>query len=146
VPNAAAIHEVMEEIKEKELKPFVKPGNLLTKDLYSRLPLPWTLAEPVEAFEEKSFYRKEYGEDSEEFIEREGRIVDLDTMEKVMGTISPVQRWKDAHPDEVGTERDVVRRMRREMERLLREGGVEEGKEGVRVSFKAVLLMFKKKA
>jgi hypothetical protein len=140
VPNAAAIHEVMEEIKEKELKPFVKPGNLLTKDLYSRLPLPWTLAE------EKSFYRKEYGEDSEEFIEREGRIVDLDTMEKVMGTISPVQRWKDAHPDEVGTERDVVRRMRREMERLLREGGVEEGKEGVRVSFKAVLLMFKKKA
>jgi hypothetical protein len=71
--------------------------------------------------------------------------VDLDTMEKVMGTISPFQRWRDAHPDEVGTERDVVRRMRREMERLLRQGGVEEGKEGVRVSFKAVLLMVKKK-
>jgi hypothetical protein len=29
---------------------------------------------------------------------------------------------------------------------LLHEGGVEEGKEGVRVSFKAVLLMVKMKA
>jgi ubiquinone/menaquinone biosynthesis C-methylase UbiE len=146
VPNAAAIRGFMEEINEKELKPFMEPGNLLTRELYTTLPLPWTLAEPVEEFEEKSFYRKEYGEDSEEFIEREGRIVDLDTMEKVMGTISPVQRWRDAHPDEVGTERDVVRRMRRELKRLLHEGGVEEGKEGVRVSFKAVLLMVKMKA
>jgi hypothetical protein len=146
VPNAAAIRGVMEEINEKELKPFVEPGNLLTKDLCSRLPLPWTLAEPVEEFDENTFYRKEYGEDSEEFMEREVRIADLDTMEKVMGTISPVQRWRDAHPNEIGTEGDVVRRMRRELERLLREGGVEEGEERVGVSFKVVLLMAKKKA
>jgi SAM-dependent methyltransferase len=146
VPNAAAIHEAMEGINEKELKPFMEPGNLLTKDLYAGLPLPWTLAEPVEEFDEKSFYRKEYENGTEEFIEERGTALDMDMMEKVMGTMSHVQRWREAHLDEVGTEKDIVRRIRREMERLLREGGVEEGKEMVRASFKAVLLMVKKKA
>jgi len=153
VPNAAAIQAVIEEVNERELKPFMEPGNLLTRNLYSSLPLPWTLTPLVDEFDEKSFCRKEYGpnvengtDNSDEFFEGRGMTLDLDTMEKVLGTMSPVQRWREAYPEAVGTEKDVVRSMRREMERLLHAGGVEKGKEMVRVSLKGVLLMVKKKA
>ena len=54
-------------------------------------------------------------------------MADLDMLEKVMGT-SPIQRWHEAHPDAVGIEHDVIRRMRREIEQLLHEVGVEKGK------------------
>ena len=75
-----------------------------------------------------------------------GLTTDLDRMERVMGTASPVQRWRDAHPDAVGTERDVIRIMRREIERLLQEAGVEKGKEVIKGNLTGVLLMVKKKA
>jgi hypothetical protein len=56
-----------------------------------------------------------------------------------------MQRWRDAHPDAVGTERDIIRIMRRVIERLLHEAGVEKGKEMIQASLKGVLMMVKKK-
>jgi len=146
MPNAAAIQASMNEIEERELKPFFEPGNLLTRSLYIDLELPWTIPSPVAEFDEATFFRKEWGpEESEEFFAGGGMAVSLDRMEMVLGTASPVQRWRDAHPNDVGTERDVVRVMRRELERLLHEAGVEPGKEVVKGSLRGVLLMVKKK-
>ena len=71
--------------------------------------------------------------------------VDLDMFEKMMGTASAAIRWRQAHLDDVGTERDVLRMMRREIERLLREAGVEEGKERVKGTVQGALLVVKKK-
>jgi SAM-dependent methyltransferase len=59
VPNAAAIRAALDEIEERELKPFYEPGNALARQLYVDLPLPWTLASPVAEFNEATFYRKE---------------------------------------------------------------------------------------
>jgi trans-aconitate 3-methyltransferase len=147
MPNAAAIQAAMDDIEERELKPFFEPGNLLAQNLYVDLPLPWTLALPVADFDEAVFFRKEWGADnSDEFFIGGGLSVDLDTMEKVMNTTSPVQRWREAHPDAVGTDRDVIRVTRMEIARLLHEAGVEKGKEVARGSLSAVLLMVKKKA
>jgi trans-aconitate 3-methyltransferase len=147
LPNAAAIQAVMDDIRERELKPFIEPGNLLAENLYVDLPLPWTLALPVADFDEATFFRKEWGPgDSEEFYEGGGLTVDMDKTERVLSTASPVQRWREAHPDAVGTERDLVRVIRREIERLLHEAGVEKGKEEIKGSLKGVLLMVKKKA
>jgi len=146
-PNAAAIRAAMDEIEERELKPFFEPGNLLTRSLYVGLPLPWTLAPPLADFDEASFFRKEWEpETSEEFYENGGLTVDLETMEKVLATASPVQRWRDAHPDAVGTDRDVIKMMSNECARLLHEAGVEKGKEMLTGSLTGVLLMVKKKA
>ena len=83
--------------------------------------------------------------EGDEFLMGQPRS-DLDTMEKAMGTMSTVTRWREAHPDAVGTERDVVRMMRREIERLLHEAGVERGKEMVNGGVAGVLLMVKKRA
>lgn len=145
VPNYEAIQASLDDIDERCLVPFYEPGNLLTRSLYEDLPLPWTVSPPVEAFDEETFLRKEWSPGEEGFYAEGYATMDLDTMERALGTGSPVQRWRDAHPKDVGTERDVVRMMRREIERLMREAGVEEGKEVVKGSFKGVLLVVKKK-
>ncbi|KAH6724330.1 S-adenosyl-L-methionine-dependent methyltransferase [Leptodontidium sp. MPI-SDFR-AT-0119] len=150
VPNADALNAAFMEMEERDLEPFFEPGNWLTRNLYVDLPLPWTLGEGerVGEFEEESFVRMEWGtgeRDSEEFFEGGALTANLDLIERIMGTASPVQRWREKYVEDVGTERDVVRRMRREIERLLREAGVKEGEEVVRGSPKGVLLVVKKR-
>jgi len=63
-----------------------------------------------------------------------------------MSTASPVQRWREAHPDAVGTDQDVVKKMSRVIEQNLHEAGVEKGMEMVKGSPRCVLLMVKKKS
>lgn len=146
MPNAAAIQAAIDDLEERNLKPFIEPGNMLTRNLYVDLPLPWTLTPPVADFDEAAFFRKEWGPDnSEEFFAGGALTVDLDTMERILGTASPIQRWREAYPDAVGTERDYTRIIRREIERLLHEAGVEEGKEVVKGNLRGVLLIVKKR-
>ncbi|KAL2075456.1 hypothetical protein VTL71DRAFT_399 [Oculimacula yallundae] len=148
MPNAEALNVVLTDLEERDLQPFFEPGNWLTRSLYEGLPLPWTLDVPVPEFDEESFVRKEWGtgENDEDFFTGGALTMDLDMLEKMMSTASPVQRWREAHPELVGTEKDVVKRMRSEIERLLAEVGVEKGKEIIQGTFKGVLLMVKKKA
>jgi trans-aconitate 3-methyltransferase len=143
MPNAAAIQAAMDQIEEQHLKPFFERGNLLTRNRYVDLPLPWTLAQHVPEFDESTFFRKDW--DLAETFFVGPSEVDMDTFEKMMGTASAVTRWRQAHPDAIGTERDVVRMLRREMERLLHEAGVEKGKETVKGAMRGALLIVKKK-
>jgi len=148
MPNCAAIQEAVDAIEARELVPFYEPGNLMTRDGYTNLPLPWTVSPKVEAFDESSFLRKEYGPEQgndDEFLARGAMEVNLDMMEKVVSTGSPVQRWREANKEKVGTDQDVVKLYRRELERLLHEAGVEPGKEVLKASLKGVLLIVKKK-
>ncbi len=149
-PNRAAIQDAISEFEDRHLKPYMQPGSLLGLNLYINISLPWTLARPVPDFDESIFYRKEWNKDGacadgDEFFMGQ-RTMDLDTLEKVLETKSSVTQWREAHLDAVGTERDVVRVMRREVERLLHEAGVERGKEMIKVGVAGVLLMVKKRA
>lgn len=110
--------------------------------------MPWTSSPPVTDFEQSTFFRKEWDPadtTSPDFMTGQ-HTVDLDTFEKVMSTSSPLIRWREAHPEDVGTERDIVRRERRVMEELLREAGVKEGEEKMRGSIRGVVMIVKKKA
>ncbi|KAK3382107.1 methyltransferase [Lasiosphaeria ovina] len=149
MPNHAAIQAAIDKL-EKVLEDYMVLGNRLTHDLYVDLPLPWTLETPVPEFDKTTFLRKEWGRDGapepgDQFYAGQ-QSADLDMLEMVLGTTSPVTRWREAHPDAVGTERDVVRIMRREIERLLHEAGVEKGREVLKGGVAGVLLMVKKKA
>ena len=144
MPNAAAIQAAMDRSQEQHLTPYLVPGNLLTLNGYIDLPLPWTLAPPVPEFDESTFFRKDWDAAEDFFVGQPE--ADLDTFEKMMGTGSAVTRWRQAHPDDVGTERDLVRMLRREMERLLHEAGVEKGKEKTKGAVQGALLVVKKKA
>jgi trans-aconitate 3-methyltransferase len=147
-PNPTAIQAAVDDF-EASLDPFMVDGNRLVRKLYIDLPLPWTLAEPVEAFDEKSFVRKEWG--TEAASEAGGTFmaipspVDMVMMEKILSTSSPVTRWREAHPDRVGTEQDIVRITRRKIEHLLHQSGVEEGQEKLYGDISAVLMLVKRK-
>jgi trans-aconitate 3-methyltransferase len=143
MPNAAGIQAAMDKFLDQHLKPYYEPGNLLTRNRYVDLKLPWTLAQPIPELDKSTFFRKDW-EIGEQFYVGEPEV-DMDTMERVLATGSAVTRWRQAHPEDVGTERDVLRILRREIERLLHEAGVEKGKEKVKGAMRGVLLIVKKK-
>jgi SAM-dependent methyltransferase len=96
MPNAAAIQAAIDEHEEKHLKPFFEPGNLLTRNLYATLPLPWTLVEPVREFDEATFFRKEWNTSDaaaaeDRFVEIQ-KPVDLQTLERALELRA---RWGD---------------------------------------------------
>lgn len=143
VPNAAAIQAAIDEHYERHMMPYYEHGNVVSRDRYVDLSLPWTLARPVPEFDESCFSRKEWDVGEEFFVGEQD--VDLDTFEKVMSTASFVTRWREAHPELAGTERDALKTLRKEIERLLHEAGVESGKETIRGTVQGVLLIVKKK-
>jgi hypothetical protein len=158
LPNAQAIDTAMTDHRQRHLAEYITPGNLLARDSYANLPLPWTLAAAdvdrdgdgdadVDAirssFDQTTFRRVDWDPATPFFVGEPE--VDLDTLEKMLGTGSAETRWRQAHPDDVGTERDVVRIMRREIERLLHEAGVEKGQERVKGTSHGAILFIKKK-
>jgi SAM-dependent methyltransferase len=150
MPYRAALQAAIDS-HEKLLEDYMTPGNRLAHHLYVDLSLPWTLATPVTAFDKATLLRKEWGtggdsEPGDQFLAERRGPVNLDVLEMALGTASPVVRWREAHPDAVGTERDVARIMRRQIERVLHEAGVEVGKEELKGGVSGVLLMVKKKA
>lgn len=142
-PNAAALNEAHERFSDEHLKPYYEPGNMITRDGYRTLKMPWDVTPKIEAFDRASFLRRDWTT-SELFHVGQDRPFSLDTLELMLATASPVARWRQAHPDKVGTEQDAVRGLRREIEALLREVGVPEGGEVLRGFTPGVLLMVKK--
>jgi SAM-dependent methyltransferase len=146
-PNFTAVQAAFDLVQDR-LDPYMKPGNLLARDMYIGMPLPWDLEVPVFEFDESTYVRKEWNNDgSGEPLDfyADMRPADMDTLEKLFGTMSPVARWREAHPEAVGTEEDIVRMMRREVEAALHEAGTEKGKELIEATVGGVLMMAKKK-
>ncbi|KAM0552413.1 hypothetical protein ACHAPJ_007973 [Fusarium lateritium] len=146
MPNHEALQEVVDEIDET-VKDYMLPGNILVRDLYRGLALPWTLPSPVSAFDSESLVRKEWatGPDAETQFFANQPPLNFDMMELALGTASPIIRWREAHPEAVGTENDVVRQVRRKSEKILLDAGVEPGKEMLKADMSGVLLLLKKK-
>ncbi len=72
--------------------------------------------------------------------------MNMDQVEAAYATMSPVQRWREAHPEvAVGSEADVARVARRTIERLLRAASVEDNDMRVKAGVGAVLLIVKRK-
>ena len=59
MPNAATIQAALNDLRDRELMPFIEPGNRMARSLYVDLPLPWTLSSPVTDFDQGTFFRKE---------------------------------------------------------------------------------------
>ncbi|KAJ4307478.1 hypothetical protein N0V84_012703 [Fusarium piperis] len=144
----AALQAVIDELDE-QLEDYLLPGNWLTRDLYRRIPLPWTCTTPVPEFDESSFKRLEWNtgpvSPSDCFFAKKQPLPPA-LIELMLGTASPVTRWREAHPEAVGTEQDVLRIMRRKLEKILHDSGVEKGAELVHGDMEGALLLVRKKA
>lgn len=142
MPNASEIQAAMDAHEEKYLSAYKNAGNELARESYRSLPLPWTLEKPILELDEATFFRKDW--DVGENFFNGAPEVDFATFEKMMATGSAVTRWREAHPDTVG-EDDVVRILRRSLERVLHEAGVKEGEEKLKGDVRGALLVVKKK-
>jgi SAM-dependent methyltransferase len=147
-PNHVAVQTAIDKLS-LQVEGCMEPGNRMARGLYADMPLPWSLGMPVAGFDKSSFLRREwntggrYGPEDHFFSNQQP--VDLDSLEQILGTDSPVTRWREAHPDAEGTERDVVRIMRHEIELALQDAGIEKGKEMLKGGVQGVLLLVRKK-
>ncbi|KAG8157955.1 hypothetical protein KVR01_012227 [Diaporthe batatas] len=165
VPNARAIEEVLTSLQETEMEQFEKiplqksdTGNSTTQpddgddpsSKYCGLLMPWDKQVRNPNFDETLFFHRGWSGrgtecDEDEFFASQPRF-DLDTMERIMSTTAgPYLKWKEAHPSLVGTEDDLLKRSRREIERLQRQVGVKAGEEWVKSSVMGALVIVKKK-
>lgn len=112
-PHAEEVQKILMELEEVTLAPYCKPGNWSLMRLYDDVVMPWELSSPCHAFTEASYTRHVWNENG--MWEQNGRyvceerVVTLDEAEKAMGTVSPVTRWREAHPELVNTDEDCVR-------------------------------------
>lgn len=154
-PAAAKVQATLDLLETERVAEFMLPANWMVRGLYADLPLPWTLdgegGGPVDDFDRGSFVRREWGTDApgagaaDEFYAMKQELATLGMLEKVLGTASPVTRWRAANPDKVDTEKDVLRIVMREIEHAVEEAGVDKDKVLLKGGVKGVLLLVSKK-
>jgi hypothetical protein len=80
--------------------------------MYDDLQLPWDIPTPVTAFPKSLYVKHEYDRDGvlSNGVSFFGGSIET-TVEKAkmgLGTTSQVTRWREAHPDLAGTDKDIV--------------------------------------
>ena len=144
-PSYVKINEAFKKWQKDYLEAHYGTGNFLVRDQYRGLVMPWNATPQIEPFDRTSLFRKEWALD-EPFHNGQDGTFSLDMFEKMFATSSPVTRWRQAHPEALGTEHDVVRVMKNELQRLLRDAGVPDGKDVLKGASPGVLVMVRKSA
>jgi len=106
-PNAAKVQEILHWLEFVELEPYRRTGDKLYKDL----PLPWQVDPKVPEFAEEDHLRRVWNEDGkiepgERFMRQ--KEITLQEFADASATASTVTKWREAHPELVGTEKDCV--------------------------------------
>jgi trans-aconitate 3-methyltransferase len=148
-PNAARVQAVLDRLEHERLAPHKTRGNEIGKSLYRELGMPWDVGlvpggggEDL-GFPREEFVRREWNangkvEVGEKFFRGEA-VVSLEQFAEECGTASMVTRWREAHPDLVGTDEDVISVTVRELREAL------AGREWFERGTDTGLLMFKRR-
>jgi hypothetical protein len=111
MPHGAEIEAIQAEF-QRTIDPYLAPGNRIGDTLYDDLELPWAADPSQTAFPQSQYQRFDW--------DRGGKLSDgkdflggtpeypVEVYGKVLGTVSAVTRWREAHPELAGTEKDVV--------------------------------------
>lgn len=111
-PNASEVQAILSEFEDVVLGPYALPANKLSQHNYRDLILPWDKTETASLFDENLFKRLEWDvggqlTDGVDFFGGSEETT-LAEIREGMSTASMVTRWRDAHPELVGTDRDCV--------------------------------------
>lgn len=166
-PNLEAIKELWSELELKILRPYETRGNVISRELYKDLDLPWTIdpssqppevANALSQYDQSTSLRREFNTDgipdpSPDFAETNGFLswvkVPLEGVAKMIGTSSPVTRWREAHQEQLkkGEIEDCVDQMMNATRAEFAKAGPEgAARTWVEVGISAVLIIVKKKA
>lgn len=142
-PNAKKVQAVLHELEDDVLGPYEVPGNRLSRDMYVNLPLPWDVEPIVVEFPKEEFVRMEWNRDGKveegETFFRGGQKLSLDDFVKGVSTASMVTRWREAHPELVGTDQDCVVVTKEKLREAL------GGRDWFEAGSGTVVLLFKKR-
>ncbi|KAK5451402.1 hypothetical protein LTS15_008166 [Exophiala xenobiotica] len=170
-PNAKKVQALWQKFENEVTRAHEMPGNRLTRELYAGLPLPWSeyeYADQVQGqdqdrkevddetkrllgvFDEKDYRRLVFNDNGqvkpgEEFFM--SRRVTFEQTARVLGTVSPVTRWREANKDklESGAVEDVVDQIIRQTRELFDEVPEGKGRDWVEGGEAMVVMVFKKK-
>lgn len=131
-PNAAAVQSVLDSFEASVVTEFSAPGNLIARDLYRKLPLPFGSC-PDSVFPHAQFTRIEWNADGlptpRDKKASEGEpdyfaghpALSLALAKKAISTASPITRWREAHKAQVerGDVRDCVDVLFEDMKRAM---------------------------
>ena len=147
-PNAVEVQKALFYLEREILAPYELPPNRLSRDLYDNLILPLDLGDEYLAkqFPVSEFLRMEWDRDGaltgEDFFDG-SKDAPLNDLANGFTTASMVTRWREAHPDLVGTDRDcVIEAMARVREAL--GVGIDENPP-ITVGGATALLLFKRR-
>ncbi|KAJ3140362.1 hypothetical protein HK100_010259 [Physocladia obscura] len=122
-PNATRVQQILSHLEDVILAPYVLPQNLLSRNLYRALPLPWDTTPSIDEFDKNSYVRVEWDADGilSNGIDFFGGS-DIDSLADLansLGTASMVTRWREANPELVGTDKDCVTQTMKELKEAL---------------------------
>ncbi len=147
-PEAAKLHEIFIHFHDVVLGPYQQPGHKLVQDGYVALGLPWD--EPLTAplFERGTFLRKEWGGSLRTADENSSSLralgSPLQASQSTLAPMGPVPRWREAHLDLVGTDRDCVNVAMAQIRDAF--GEIKDMDDIIRLSSIGTVLLFVKRA
>ncbi|TGO31258.1 hypothetical protein BPAE_0001g01560 [Botrytis paeoniae] len=146
VPNRSELLRIFLNFERNILAPYELLPNRLSRDMYDNLPLPWNIPHPIPSsiLPQSQFLKLDYDRDgilsnleSDDFFFG-GREVTLKQAEKSLETASMVTRWREAHPEAVGTEKDVLKLHMGELRKAM------GGNESMRTGSSTTIILVKK--
>lgn len=142
MPAGDKIEAAWTAMLDNEVRQYYMPGNILVCNRYRDLEMPWDVTEPVTGWDKSGMFRKEWTLDEEFFLG--GGEMDMDTFEHIMDTVSSYTRWRAANPERAGTDRDVIKMIRKTIETLQADAGVAPGQARFKAALRGALLVVQK--
>lgn len=148
-PNAAAVQKVLSHLEDDILGPYELPALHISRVMYETLTMPWSLDEPVTAFPRAAAIRKEWNrdgkleEDATDFFDGASET-SLEELGRGLDTASMVTRWREAHPELVGTEQDCVALTIRGIAEAMGAGGQDLADIRLKTGSSTTLLLFRR--
>ncbi|ETI28034.1 hypothetical protein G647_00483 [Cladophialophora carrionii CBS 160.54] len=161
-PNGHKLREFFKKFEEETLAPYELPGNRISREMYIDLGMPWecidrldandqSLKKLLEEFDEKDFVRLEFNKDGkvapgEDFFTGTTRT-DFARVKALMGTASPVTRWREANREKVerGELEDVMDNFVRRSKEIMEEVPEGKGRDWIDSGSALVVLVVKKR-
>ena len=157
-PSAAEakVHAIFAQFHTSVLDAYAVPGTKITRDAYRNLPMPWD--DPIAAplFDRTGFVRRELSRKdlSPTPVATTAATIAADPLapqiwqrvQNLLNTMDAVTRWREAHPDLAGTERDCVRVLVADTKEALQEGNTKMDFGKLLLGMKTVLLLVKRAA
>jgi trans-aconitate 3-methyltransferase len=161
-PNAAKLHDLWTKFETETLAPYELPGNRLTREFYKDLGMPWEILTDkslnlddeskaaLQCFPESESKRHEFNRDgyvapNQQFFSGERRA-NFEQIKLVLGTASPVTRWREANKEQVerGEVEDIMDMLVRRTKEIMEEVPEGQGRDWIDAGGGLVCLVVKK--